>query len=29
LPPGSGTQILMHPWFVTVRDDPRLASLSR
>jgi hypothetical protein len=29
LPLGSGTQILMHPWFVTVRDDPRLASLSR
>ena len=29
LPPGSGTQILMHPWFNTVRNNPRLDARSR
>jgi tetratricopeptide (TPR) repeat protein len=29
MPPGSGAPILMHPWFESVRDDPRLVSLSR
>ncbi len=29
LPPGAGAPILMHPWFVTVRNDLRLQSLSR
>jgi serine/threonine protein kinase/tetratricopeptide (TPR) repeat protein len=29
LPPGSGAPILMHPWFGSVRGDPRLGSLSR
>ena len=29
LPPGSGAPILMHPWFNTVRNDPRLDPRSR
>ena len=29
LPPGRGTPILMHPWFVSVRNDPRLDPFSR
>jgi serine/threonine-protein kinase len=29
LPPGRSAPILMHPWFVTVRNDPRLDPLSR
>jgi serine/threonine-protein kinase len=29
LPPGRGTPILMHPWFVSLRNDPRLNALAR
>ena len=29
LPPGSASPILMHPWFDTVRNDPRLDALAR
>jgi eukaryotic-like serine/threonine-protein kinase len=29
VPAGQAAPILMHPWFVTLRTDPRLASLAR